>query len=284
MSTPLYEEFEYKRDQVWDVMLLKYFKGAIDCYCPECGRESTFRGTTPQAPTDHIRKPQLESKRKSVGITTESPVLNNGVFEVTLQCSRNTSHLHNYLFLIQTKLIKVKAPKFTTEYSVTKIGQYPSFSDLNIYKVKKYKSVLSKQMLGELSRAIGLASHDVGVGSYVYLRRVFENLIEEAHQEAVNEKQWSEEKYQKSRMLEKIKILRHHLPTFLVDNPEMYGLLSKGIHELKETECLDHFDTLKIGIELILDEKLENKEKEKKITAAKSALQKAGQKVNEEKA
>ncbi len=29
----------------------------------------------------------------------------------------------------------------------------------------------------------------------------------------------------------------------------MYGLLSKGVHELSERDCLDHFDTLKIGIE-----------------------------------
>ncbi len=284
LHTPLYEKYKWKNEKIWDVIALKYFKGALDCYCPECEKESTFRGITVQPPAEHIQNTQLESKRKAVGIPHSVPSINDGVFVVPLQCTRNTNHIHNYLFLIHKTLTKIKDLKLITEYSIIKIGQHPSFSDLNIYKVKKYKSVLSKQILGELSRAIGLASHDVGVGSYVYLRRVFENLIEEAHQEALKDSEWSEEKYQKSRMLEKIKELKHCLPSFLVENPSMYGLLSKGVHELTERECLDHFDTLKIGIELILDEKLEKKEKEKKINKAKSALEKAGQSINGEKA
>ncbi len=39
----------------------------------------------------------------------------------------------------------------------------------------------------------------------------------------------------------------------------MYSILSKGIHELSEEECLQYFKLMKIGIELILDEQLEEK-------------------------
>jgi hypothetical protein len=160
-------------------------------------------------------------------------------------------------------------------FSIQKIGQHPSFGDLNLPKLKKYVPVLDKALLGELNRAIGLASHDVGVGAYVYLRRVFEALIEEAHGLAVSDAGWDEELYGRSRMAEKISLIKGHLPTFLVEHPEMYALLSKGIHELSELECLEHFDTLRIGIELILDEKLERREREKKIQSAKTALSKA---------
>lgn len=55
----------------------------------------------------------------------------------------------------------------------------------------------------------------------------------------------------------------------------MYSLLSKGVHELSEEDCLAHFDTLRIGIELILDEKLDRKERERKFQDAKVALVKA---------
>jgi len=36
----------------------------------------------------------------------------------------------------------------------------------------------------ELSTAIGLYSHGVGIGSLIYLRRVFEFLIDEAYNKA----------------------------------------------------------------------------------------------------
>ncbi|CAG4883001.1 protein of unknown function [Georgfuchsia toluolica] len=76
-------------------------------------------------------------------------------------------------------------------------------------------------------------------------------------------------------MAERLALLKKHLPPFLVEHPEMYSLLSKGIHELSEEDCLAHFDTLRIGIELILDGKLERKERESKVRYAKVALAKA---------
>lgn len=274
LRTPLYEEFTWEGEHVWDVIALKYFKGTLDCYCPECGREATFRGVTPEPPNEHIRNRQLEMKLKKIGGTPSLPTLNSGAFEVLLQCTRNNQHHQSYIFLIKEKR-GIEDGKLVVNHSVTKIGQHPSFADLNLAAIKKYRPVLSEQLMGELSRGIGLASHDVGVGAYVYLRRVFESLVEEAHRLAASQEGWSEDDYQKSRMAEKIKILRDHLPEFLVDNPGMYALLSKGLHELTERECLDHFDTLKIGIELILDEKLEAQEKDRKIRQAKTALGKA---------
>ena len=55
------------------------------------------------------------------------------------------------------------------------------------------------------------------------------------------------------------------LPKFLVDNRKLYSILSKGVHELSEEECLKYFDLIKSGIELILDEKFVEKEKATKI-------------------
>lgn len=145
-----------------------------------------------------------------------------------------------------------------------KVGQYPSIADFHIAKVKDYSKVLNKEKMKELTRAIGLAANGVGVGSYVYLRRIFEHLLEEAHQEAMKDAGWDEEKYKHERVKEKILMLKEHLPKFLTDNIALYGILSKGIHELEENDCLAHFEVVRIGIELILDEKLNEYERKKK--------------------
>ena len=154
-----------------------------------------------------------------------------------------------------------------------------SFGDLTLPELTKYSTVLKKQVLGEFKRGIGLASHDVGIGAFVYLRRVFEYLLEEAHQTAKVTTGWDEESYIKSRTSERIQILRQYLPAFLVENPTIYSILSKGLHELTEQECLEHFDALRICIEIILDEKVESKQKAAKQEQAKLALQTVTKKV-----
>jgi len=53
----------------------------------------------------------------------------------------------------------------------------------------------------------------------------------------------------------------------------MYSILSLGVHELDENTCLAHFDTLKVEIEIILDEKLEEAKKQKKIQEASQKIQ-----------
>ena len=67
-------------------------------------------------------------------------------------------------------------------------------------------------------------------------------------------------------------MLRDHLPAFLVAHPQMYGLLSSGLHELTEEACLENFDMLKIATELVLDERIEKQEREAKIEKATKFL------------
>lgn len=65
-----------------------------------------------------------------------------------------------------------------TSDKIIKIGQFPSVADLVILEIVKYKSVLSKQYR-EFSKAVGLFVHGIGIGSFVYLRRIIENLVYE---------------------------------------------------------------------------------------------------------
>lgn len=242
INVPLYEVFSYDSKSaplVWEV---EYFEGTFDSYCPECGSHSIFDRTP--------KEKHYELKNSTY----------DHIFAVELTCTRNRKHTLFFLF---------KAWKKT----VQKIGQYPSIADLNLFDVKKYSEVLPKEQFREFIRGIGLSAHGIGVGSFVYLRRIFEYLITDAYAEESKSESWDEARYQQSRMSEKIEILKAHLPSFLVQNRGLYGILSKGIHELTENDCLKAFPIVKVGIEIILDAKLEQLQRAKKQTEAEKAIQ-----------
>ena len=152
-----------------------------------------------------------------------------------------------------------------------KVGQYPSVADIHLGQVKQYNKVLDGS-LSEFTKAIKLAANGVGIGSFVYLRRIFENLVFDAFKEAKNDNAIDEGRFNGLRMDEKIKSLNGYLPSFIVENHEIYGILSKGIHELTEEECLAYFDCMRQSIELILDEKLELLAKKKKQDEVKKTI------------
>lgn len=153
-----------------------------------------------------------------------------------------------------------------------KVGQFPSVADIHIGQVKQYDKVLAKSILREFTKAIGLAANGVGIGSFVYLRRIFENLVFDAFNEAKDDNAVDEGQFNSLRMDEKIKSLNGYLPSFIVENNSIYGILSKGVHELTEEECLAYFDCMRQSIELILDERLEQLEKKKKVAEVKKTL------------
>lgn len=74
-------------------------------------------------------------------------------------------------------------------------------------------------------------------------------------------------------MIEKIGLLQDYLPAFLVDNKDLYSILSLGVHELSEKDCLKYFDALKMGIQEILDEKVIEAQRKQRKESAKKSLQ-----------
>lgn len=239
---PLYEEFTFAKEDDEAGWNLFFSREPIDTYCPGCNAHSIFHlHITGDIPRN--LDAWVGSKRLAV----------------VLKCSRDVAHKLFFLFEIEGR-------------TVQKIGQYPSLADLNTYDVRQYSAVLSKGDFRELTKAIGLAAHGVGVGSFVYLRRIFENLVDAAYQIAKTDSGWDDDAYQNGRMAERIQLLAGHLPEFLVDNRSMYKILSQGIHELTENECLAAFPVVKMGIELVLDEKLAAAAKQRKLEQATRAI------------
>lgn len=281
VETPLYQKFSFQKRQIWEVIRVLYFSGTYDSYCPECRQSSTFQAVHRERP-EGLRNKSKYALQAMITGSFELPDIPTGIHVVRTLCARESSHRQYFILLVE-------APEDSSidndlEKSITfqKIGQHPSHGDAHLAQssLKKYSSVLSKEKLGELRRAIGLASHDVGIGAYVYLRRIFEGLIEEAHALAKLVEDWDETKYKQSRVVDRIEILKDYLPSFLVKNRNIYGLLSKGLHELSENECLTHFETLRFSIEMILDEKLQERERKAKEKSISDDLQKVANSLN----
>lgn len=205
----------------------------LDTYCVLCGKKSTFS----------------TYRRNYIGNVYNN---NNSPFiGVFLRCTREDSHLYMMTF-------EDLGGKFR------KIGQTPSTKDILGEDIKKYKKVL-KDDFKNFNQAIGLFSHGVGAGSFVYLRRIFENLIHEKFEIAKYDGQIDVDTFIKVKMDEKIKMLSKYLPEILVEHRKIYSIMSLGIHELDDEKCLEYFPPLKLAIELILDEKLAEIEKENKL-------------------
>lgn len=199
----------------------------LDVFCIDCNLPTVFKRDH-EVPVWTIANPQNRNFEE---------IRNDRVFDLYFHCSRMPSHRLVFQFILK-------------DGKLTKIGQYPSIADLKIPEIAKYRRLL-KDKYKELATGIGLASHGVGIGSFVYLRRIFEHLIEEAIVLDRQHPEWNEDDFKRLRMDEKIQRLSMHLPSFLVENRAFYGILSKGIHELEEQECLDCFDTVRAVVSVI---------------------------------
>jgi hypothetical protein len=144
--------------------------------------------------------------------------------------------------------------------TLQKTGQFPSSATIAFDESKKYNKLLSSGDAEEFHRAIGLAAHNVGIGSFVYLRRIFERLIIKRYTDFKETEGWNDEDFYKLRMAEKVEFLKDHLPPFLVKNAKIYSILSVEIHELEEGQCLSYFGVLKQSLVLILREDKKKKE------------------------
>lgn len=71
---------------------------------------------------------------------------------------------------------------------------------------------------------------------------------------------WTDDQFAGLRMDEKVRFLKNHLPAHLVENRRIYGIFSKGIHELDNEQCLEFFEVGKQSIIMILEDDLKTLE------------------------
>jgi hypothetical protein len=206
----------------------------MDGYCPYCRRDTTFnffeRIIIPAGnPWDHVQD------RVSFDRTR-------------LRCVRDQTHLLAF-WTSQNRM------------TIQKVGQMPSLADIAIDEVRsKYRSVLQGDNWSELYKAIGLAAHGEGVGSFVYLRRVIERLVRSRFDEVKVAEGWKDDDFKGLRMSEKMELLSGHLPSYLVTNRRLYSIFSVGVHELDNDDCLAFYEIGMRTIVMILQDDLQQRE------------------------
>lgn len=253
----LYERIEFSSIEDPNIERLVIYNGPIDGYCRHCKENSVFR-------TNNVSIIETPAGRYEKILP--------GYYQHILSCARNANHtVHIFLFV--------------TNNLVVKVGQYPSLADLAAARFNKYHKILDEEQLGELRRGLGLYSHGIGIGSFVYLRRVFESLIRKAHTQANESGDWTKEKkteYQNQQHMDKrILLLKEYLPEFLVKNRKIYAILGKGIHELTEDECRTYFPVLLDGIELILTQQLQSDEQKAREEKTQTAIEEIEKQLKE---
>ena len=265
LKVPLYESFNIYVDSYKNISEFEYDDNIrFNCYCIDCGEKSIF---APLISSD----PQIVKNREIFlqNLVFQKKTPKNSTFIRSFKCQLDLEHtVLKFIFYIKDK-------------TITKIGQYPSMADLATTEIQQYRKILKDEDFREFSRAVGLVSHGIGIGAFVYLRRIFERLIEESHLIAKQADGWVEDKYNSSKIDQRIKILKDYLPSILVKNRKLHPILSKGIHELSEEECLNAFPAVKGGIELILDEKISKKERDEKEKLISDSITKTHQQIKE---
>lgn len=282
----MYDEIEITKDNIFELADLVGGHVKIDIYCPKCGESRVFscemipyywyddrnqeiKGRSLEEEIVSWQQIQNMSDPRFTNAPKEPWTWTNNTLEDDTRlmafkffCAMDNTHHLDYIVLTYGNKMK-------------KIGQYPSVADLSFPELKEYRKVMTKEDEKELKRAIGLYASGIGVGSFVYLRRIFERIIVTASQKAIEEGKIDEKEFGEAHVDEKIKKLAEYLPKSLVNNPVFYGIISKGIHELSEEECLEFFPVMQSFIMMILRqwEKIrKDEEEEKKLAASLSKI------------
>lgn len=263
-KVPIHKEYLIDADSAGNIFNIINTNETFDAFCKECNENSVFRiykyrGYAPYYSGQWGNVPGTPDLKLKMYF---EQILNNSAFSVEMQCSRNQNHILLVNLVIQ-------------DSKIMKVGQYPSLYDEYIPELKGYEKITTKENIEEFKKALLLNTHGYGAASFVYLRRIFERLVEKMHEKESKKDGWNEETYRNARMSDKIEILSDSLPESLVESSTAFNILSIGIHALSDKECGEYFDGLRSAIKLILDDKVKQFKEEKNRADVKKLLLKS---------
>lgn len=259
-------------------------------YCPECGANTTFKKTKwYEEKYKGIKefKPNIHAFH-SMPINVEYRDINeinektreferaatiNNIFDYrnNTESNRNTGGIKKYgqgNILIQEYecCVNNRHKKYDIYYlsssKIIKIGQYPSEYDTrsNEY-LDKLKVVCGRKDAKEIAKfvdkALIMESSGLGIPALVYMRRSFERLI------AISEDKNNLENTGTT-MAERIKN-NPLLPELIKDNVRLYNIISEGIHNETEEECMELFKLIKSGFTILLRKTYEHVQEQKEL-------------------
>ena len=167
----------------------------------------------------------------------------------------------------------------TNRHFIMKVGQNPSYTLVKGAELDKYKNLksISKYFI-EFKTSIDCYSQGKGIAAFVYLRRILENIIEKKYSKLSLKDDGAIHFIDKFKEVQKVEEI---IPKeFENVKNQIYSVLSKGVHEYEEYECLELYEPVKIVIEEILDNQLREKERNKRLKEVSKII---SEKVKKEK-
>lgn len=245
IETSLYAKYHYDPDEASHVNWWFKLASKFDAYCVECGKQTTW----------------ADSRQHFASLNMDTDLQ---VRTLTYKCSRIADHS-----------LRFEVRLYPNDHYIMKFGQYPSHADISLPELKRFGKMLGEERARELNKAVGLAAHGAGIGAFAYLRRVFESILQD-HRASHEDGGQPIENYNDLRVGERITAMSKSLPAAVVENTQFYGLLSKGLHELSDEQCLEMFPILKDGLILILEQDMENRAKAKRETDLRKQIAEFG--------
>lgn len=275
INSGLYNQIEITERNFKDLKQL--FDGSLklDAYCVQCKVKRPFAMLRPECKdikNDRLIYLSSVLYKDWFPITNQYQWLNPDYIEsirllnLNFYCTMDPEHHLDFTVLINGNKMR-------------KIGQYPSYSDINIAAFQEYKDIVNDLDLSELKQANYLSAHGISIGAFIYLRRVFERLIDNVKADVVQSGVKIDDEFDRKKMPEKIQLIQEYLPDFVVDNSSIYGILSEGVHKLDEETCNAYFEIVRDGILIMLkktkqkqDEIKEERKLERDLQKLKSDL------------
>lgn len=280
LNKGLYDSQVITRDNIEQLIDLIDGNVKLDCYCPICKKQRVFNGIRitdyweDEDRDDIFGRPLADIIKRHQNLVIQNVDFGKNIpWEWMNEEIKESARLMTFKFLCSmNERHHLDFVVLADETHISKIGQFPSVADLNKSELDKYKKILPKEDAKELRRAEGLFAQGIGVGSYVYLRRVIERLIDREQEKAVTAGVIDRSSIENERVSGKIRLLKNSLPRVLTESPQIYGILSKGIHELSEDECMQYYPVLWSGILLILDQEATRRLKEQQETDFRKSI------------
>ncbi len=258
-NEPPYKKIDF--DVNWYTKLINVSEISINAFCDNCDAESVFTSNI----MDDIRSTMAKDVIRLHGGSSVMPVT---LETIKKQSVEDRVRGKTYLLGLNLKCAKCGEVHYFslifTETFAVKIGQYPSYAHNETRNIKKYKNLISKYY-PELTRSINAYSQGMGVAAFVYLRRILEYLVD---------KKFTGDKSLKfADKLNAVEKSERIIPEELepIKN-QIYVILSKGVHEYEEDECMTLYMAVRFVIERILDIELDKKNNQSKAKIAMSAI------------
>lgn len=185
-------------------------------------------------------------------------------FELDLICPFCQSTLHLYYVYNDTQIKKIATfPDVMGGYK----AKYKVLRKLNTNQFDYYNEFIES--------CYSYYKINSGIGAFCYLRRCLENFVKDTWNDMYLEGKITESYDSKKKFSYRIDNIRINIDNDIYNMmPNLYDILSKGIHELDEEECLKYFEILKEIVFTLLINRIELIDKKKKIVSLKSNLEK----------